>query len=101
MMSMWSQSAPKESMRWASEAKLEKSEDNIDGAILAATIFDLLCLLISLFVRVKLRLLSDAPFISCERPVFLSFFIYLFFCEEKVYAMSLWSQNKIIYFVNY
>ena len=34
---MWSQSAPQSSMRWASEAKLAKSEDNIDGAIFAFT----------------------------------------------------------------
>lgn len=37
MMSMWSQSAPQSSIRWASDAKLAKSDDNIDGAIFAAT----------------------------------------------------------------
>ena len=36
-MSMWSQSAPRLSMRLASEAKLAKSDDSIDGAIFAAT----------------------------------------------------------------
>ena len=34
---MWSQSAPRLSMRLASEAKLAKSDDSIDGAIFAAT----------------------------------------------------------------
>lgn len=37
MMSMWSQSAPQLSMRSASDAKLAKSDDNIDGAIFAVT----------------------------------------------------------------
>lgn len=37
MMSMWSQSAPNLSMRSASDAKLAKSDDSIDGAIFAAT----------------------------------------------------------------
>lgn len=37
MMSMWSQSAPKWSMRWASEAKLAKSEESIEGAIFGVT----------------------------------------------------------------
>lgn len=37
MISMWSQSAPQSSIRWASEAKLAKSEDSIDGAIFAWT----------------------------------------------------------------
>ena len=36
-MSMWSQSAPKSSMRWASEAKLAKSEESMEGAILGVT----------------------------------------------------------------
>lgn len=37
MMSMWSQSAPQSSMRWASGARLAKSDDSIDGAIFAGT----------------------------------------------------------------
>lgn len=36
-MSMWSQSAPQLSMRWASEAKLAKSDESIEGAILGVT----------------------------------------------------------------
>lgn len=36
-MSMWSQSAPESSMRWVSEAKLAKSEESMEGAILGVT----------------------------------------------------------------
>lgn len=36
MTSMWSQSAPHASMNWASDAKLAKSEDSMEGAIFAA-----------------------------------------------------------------
>lgn len=43
MTSMWSQSAPQLSMRSASDAKLAKSDDSIDGAIFGDTpISDLL-----------------------------------------------------------
>ena len=46
IISMWSQSAPNLSILSASEAKLAKSEDSIDGAIFAATpIF--VCLLLA------------------------------------------------------
>jgi len=40
MMSMWSQSAPRRSMRSASEARLAKSDESIDGAIFAAAMTD-------------------------------------------------------------
>lgn len=51
MMSMWSQSAPKRSIRSASDAKLEKSDDSIDGAIFAATAFVIFFLILSLYVQ--------------------------------------------------
>lgn len=37
MMSMWSQSAPKSTIRLASAARFAKSEDSIDGAIFGDT----------------------------------------------------------------
>lgn len=45
MISMWSQSAPELIIRWASEAKLAKSDDSIEGAIFGVTPIFLLLVL--------------------------------------------------------